>query len=173
LSDQKYTHFLSTGSGSNQIELVLSDDDKVAIEIAANWMGLGKHHYRLSGSHRSLSSNYGWLDIELVEHSEQPDQYTPLNVSVVGIKVICEYFKIPTSPNLEHPEDLGEMQQLGYANWNETFDLLVILQSSTEGNLYGLTEDTDETMDEAQIKHLTRALFALNKTKFMIEDSDI
>jgi len=176
---EKYTHSLSTGSGSTTIDLLLNDDATVVVQIASNWMGIGKHSYELSGTYKVISPAHGWLLIDAVKHKftvNDQEQEEKLAVAIISKKaIIVEYFKISPSPYLENPDDLGSMQQLGYANWNETFDLLLIVQNSDHGYLQAIyeegylvwSEDADEPndSDKAQVETLIHTLLLLDKTK--------
>ena len=175
---EKYQHFLSTGSGSTKIDLSLNDDASVISEIVSNWMGLGKHSYELSGAYKAFSPAHGWILIDTVKHqftSDNQEREEKLSCTIISKKeIIIEYFKISSSPYLEHPSELGSMQQMGYANWNETFELLLILQNSDHAYLEAIHEDdyvawgedAEKSSDKAQVETLVHALLLLDKTKY-------
>jgi hypothetical protein len=172
---EQYKHSQSTGSGSNHIELHLNDDATATIQLVSNWMGLGKHHYDYSGTHKIISPVHGWILIDSLKHQDvsnnQPVE--SFHVSLIERKeIILEYFKIASSPYLEAPSELGAMKDAGYADWNESFELLLILQSFDEGHLYEILQndylvlDAAEAPDKAQVEILVHALLNLEKKKF-------
>lgn len=144
-------------------------------------MGSGKHQYRIQGKRREISPTFGWIIVEQIEHhapnSDKPDAYPlfdPGRVqAILGSEPILEYFLVENSPNPEHPADLGLMSHMNLAEWNSTFDLLVIVQATTEGNLEALEKHgavwSDEPVSPEQIKHFVRALLTPDKTKFKRE----
>ncbi|MGF1506732.1 MAG: hypothetical protein ACFB51_16605 [Anaerolineae bacterium] len=179
MSVEKYTSFLITGTGHRETTLTL-DDETVHIAIKENWMGLGRHDYVLAGRHRQLSSAHGWITIDSADHraygDEEVETTRSYDVKMIGGAVICEYFKIARSPHLEHPGELGHMQRMGYANWPDQFDLLMIVNKFTEDMIYAMKEEgveilTGKLVSEETIKYFTRALLFPNKCKFKREDT--
>lgn len=183
MSKEKYRYFLNTGSGRTAIEIVFADEDTVHIDIESNWMGSGGHRYRLLGKHNEIAPAFGWIMIDQVEYNEpnsdKPDEYQILDRDTVheilGSEPILEYFRVENSPNPEHPADLELMRHMQLAKWNDTFDLLVIVQASTTGNLLGIAElgaVSGEPIDPDVVKHFVSALLTLDKTKYKRE-SDV
>ncbi|MBI5961624.1 MAG: hypothetical protein HY866_22985 [Chloroflexi bacterium] len=175
MMDEKYKYFLNTGSGRTSIDLSLHNDESAVMEIHTVWMASGNHQYHLLGKHKRISDVYGWLLIEQMKHSlplsENPEQNEELNLDIIQAKVIYEYFKVSHSPNIEHPDDLGLMHQFwGLANWNETFDMLVIIHKSVQQNLLCLLDYGDvwseEPADPEYIKQLVYPLLNVDKIKF-------
>lgn len=173
---EKFTHFISTGSGRTTIELSFNDDLSAVFHIDSKWMGLGQHIYEFTGKHKIISPAYGWILLSALKHQTTVDNQEEIeNISISLIEkkeIMLEYFKIPTSPYLENPADLGFMQEMGYANWNETFDLLVILQDFDAGHLSEIHQndyvliDSSEAANKAQIETLVHALLTLDRKKY-------
>ncbi|GHO99907.1 hypothetical protein KSF_099550 [Reticulibacter mediterranei] len=67
MANEIYDYYLGTGSGHISITLQFQDSEDVLLELEEDWMGQGKHRYRLSGKHERFSDSYGWLRIHQVK----------------------------------------------------------------------------------------------------------
>ena len=177
MASEKFHHFLSTGSGITEVDLTLSGDNSAVIEVELNWMGSGQRHYHLVGKYKRVSSSYGWIHIEQIEeHSAKtdvPNRIETFDLGVLQMKVRYEYFRLVSSPNSEHPDDLGLMHDMGYASWNDTFDMVLMLHPSVEARALEFIEKGDirdsaegRLVDGETIRKLGEILLTLDKVKF-------
>lgn len=175
---ERYKYFLKTGSGNTEIQLTFNDDETAIFVIKSSWMGSGRHVYRLMGNVRRLSDVYRWIHIEQVEHRVlvgDSEQAEIIDLAILHSRMIYECFRVAESPNVEHPDDLGAVQAVfNSANWNETFDLLVLLHPSAQGYLLAVSDGSldleDAPLTDAQLKWLVRSLFSPDKTKYALEN---
>jgi hypothetical protein len=166
-------------------------------------MGSDERHYRLHGRNEQLSDGYGRIFIHQVTvqqvtrfspSTKPPERRTEeVDPFALGAGLMYEYLKVARSPVLYHPdEDLTLMQPLGYARWNESFDLVLmsapmITQAldyvrsiqQTDGTPQSLSPEIGEGLDEdddlppipakSVIEHYGNLVFVLDKTKFARE----
>src|SRR5260221_4440668 len=153
-----YEHHLHTGSGWTKAILSLSDDSIATTYFDSRWMYPGVKRYRITWSHTKLSEAYGLLKLYAIE------RYTSLDSDVTVIEyldqIFCEpdfdeerrafyrsvtyeYILLPKS-EVWIPDDmaLDEMRAMGYADWHERFDLVLLLHFSV-AMLDGRLERTD------------------------------
>ena len=134
-------------------------------------MGGQPQHFELDGEQIPFTEQYGWIVIKTIKEvlhggirSIKPD------LSEVIGRIVYEYFQINVTPHHEHPDDLGLMQALGWANYNDSFDMVMYIQKSTETALYNLSEYGDvwseEPISDNVAKELAGILLVLDKCKF-------
>lgn len=132
---ERFRHELWTGSGSDLVVLTL-DGATADLNVQTCWMGPGLKRYRLRCGHRALSQSFGVLAVERVEASDGLGvPFAP--VSVESEECLCpfviEYVRVPASPAYVHEgSQLVDMAPLGYAGWNATFEV-VLLVNDREG----------------------------------------
>jgi hypothetical protein len=147
----KYEHWLSTGSGSHQIDLHFQDGDDVEITVNSNWMGLGKNNSIFYCKHHAQSVACGVLYIQKIIENDSVADF-----SALATVPVYEYIKIPESNVFVHKDDqLFTMKSLGYATWNETFDLMLLLNTFV-----------DVEIEFAEDSHLSTLFRTLDKLKF-------
>lgn len=190
MTNETYQHTLWTGSGSNKATLKVLDNGDVEIEFKMHWMGSGRWNYYLYGKHEAISAFYGWIRIQEVNAAESPVvgpemSRGTIHIEALGVELIYEYVKIASSPVFQHPQqDLSMMVSLGYAGWNESFDLLLLTNTfmleAFEALKYMMADgtvkelypaETLEHIDDSLIRHLESLLFVLDKMKFTRVDT--
>jgi len=126
----RYRHFLKTGSGSNSIDLAC-DETAAELNITTRWMGDGEKRYRLECEHRGLSDSFGLLIVQRLEAaigegvSLQP---VALDPEEILLPLVIEYLRVPKTPVYVHEESqFVMMQPAGYAEWNEHFELVLLV----------------------------------------------
>jgi hypothetical protein len=195
---ETYEHELWTGSGSTRATLQFEASGDIECELHMRWMGSDEHLYHLSGRYEQLSGSYGRIFIRQItvqRITRFPRPATPAESTTeevdpfaLGTDLMYEYLKAARSPVLYHPgEDLTLMRPLGYAGWNEHFDLVLItaplitqgldyLRSIQEADsTTGSSSFNDEISDgddlpplptKSVVKHYENLVFALDKMKF-------
>jgi hypothetical protein len=172
-----YRFFLQTGSGGNQAKLTFSGQDKATITYRSNWMGSGPKQYTIRCSHQPLSALHGTLKLTSIrfEHTNQkirmdqlykiampPD--LPKQYRAIYRWITYEYLKLPES-QVCLPGD-PELQFMKYeffhlADWNEKFDLILLLHFATVLLPWG---------GELENHEIGRLLHSLDKLKFQKEN---
>jgi hypothetical protein len=149
---QRYLHYLRTGSGSDCVEIQL-DDDVAVIAIRRHWMGMGLKRYRLACRHGALSDCYGRLTVERAEAAAGEDE--PFEVIAfddeegILLPLVIEYLTVPRSPvHVPEHSQLTMMRPLGYATWNDSFELALMVYDF-EGRAQGPTlSDICDALDK-------------------------
>jgi hypothetical protein len=125
-----YLSFLRTGSGSDEIEIHL-DGQAVEITIQRHWMGSDLKRYKLTCRQHTLSTSFGLFVVESVEGATGKDGafevITPDEEEML-LPLVIEYVMVSSSPVYVHDRSqLTMMRPLGYATWNDTFDLVLMV----------------------------------------------
>lgn len=157
VDQQRYEGFLRTGSGSQRVSLEL-DGATARIAVDVRWMGQDDVPARreLRFTHQPGSEWYGRLELTtLAIAAESGDALQPapeLNPDEALLPLFIEYVRVPPTPVFVHPESaLAEMQPLGYARWNEHFQLILLVDDA-EGWPEGvLWEDLRGRLDKAKL----------------------
>ena len=149
--DEVYEYYLWTGGfGKTSVKLILHGDGSAEIMFVQH----SEHTYSLHGRYERWSEGYGWVRISHVEHTYKPvfppeteATTTDVHIEVFEVELIYEYVKLTATPFYHHPQDaLTEMRDLGYAGWNESFDLLLMptpfMYEVLEATQYQLEEGT-------------------------------
>jgi hypothetical protein len=155
-----YLNFLRTGSGSDEIRICLNGDAS-QILIRRKWMGSEPKQYKLACRQHELSTDFGLLTVDRIEAAmgdSGPFELVALNEEEVLLPLVVEYAKVLPSPVYVHEESqLAAMAPLGYASWNESFDLILMVH------------DFDW---RAESEPLTDICSALDKRKFALSKSE-
>jgi hypothetical protein len=123
---QRFDSFLATGSGSGSVELDL-DTDVATVRLRSRWMGVQRpERFELRFEHRTRAEHHGVLaltgataDGVAVPMPTGDEALLPLSV---------EYLRVPSTGVYLHPESpLADMAPLGYAEWTQRFDLLLLV----------------------------------------------
>lgn len=148
---QRFDSFLATGSGSGSVELDL-DTDTATVRLRSRWMGVDRpERFELRFGHRARTGHHGILELTAatadgvaVPMPTGDDALLPL---------VVEYLRVPSTSVYLHPQSpLADMGELGYAEWTQRFDLLLLV---VEG--YAWPEDEPwtqlrETLDKAKLE---------------------
>lgn len=126
----KYMHYLRTGSGTTEVQLRL-EPDSAELDILSHWMLTGLQRFKLSCRRVKHSDVFGALLVEQIEIATQEDgpfQALTLNEEELLLPLVIEYLTVPQCPVLVHDaSQLIMMRQLGYATWNDFFDLVLMV----------------------------------------------
>jgi hypothetical protein len=126
----KYLSYLRTGSGSDEIE-VQTEGPSAEISIRRHWMGSGLKRYKLACRQRALSASFGLFVVERIEAAfdeDGPFQTTTLDEEEILLPLVIEYVTVSASPVYVHDQsDLVMMRPLGYATWNDSFELVLMV----------------------------------------------
>lgn len=135
---ESYESYLSTGSGSQQVQLTLGPETAHVV-LRYRWMGIDDIPARceLRFAHRPLSAQHGLLELVWVaiadDDSTDPKPVPGPSEEQALLPLTIEYLRVPASAVHVHAESqLHAMRPTGYADWNETFELL-LLADDTEG----------------------------------------
>lgn len=169
-----YEHVLFTGSGSNKASITFSGQDKAIITYRSNWMGSGLKQYVMRCVHQPFSPQHGVLRLTSIrfEHTKQTIRMDQLH------KIACppdlpqefrssyrwisyEYLKLSESQFFLPPDP--ELQFMKYeffhsADWNERFDLLLLLHFAPVVHPWG---------GELEDHEIGSLLHSLDKLKFL------
>jgi hypothetical protein len=168
-----YKHHMWTGSGWREVILVFTDNDTAIVEYDGRSMGNNPLRYRSRWHHDKFSDSYGLLRLRALERyisldsdatttvdlativldADTPDELHPLYTDIS-----FEYIRLPHSEVwIADDPGLEEMRAMGYARWNDTFDLITFFHFSA-AYLEGKLEGTD----------LGNLISGLDKTKFAV-----
>lgn len=123
---QRFDSFLATGSGSGSVELDL-DTDTATVRLRSRWMGVDRpERFELRFGHRARAGHHGVLELTsatadgvAVPMPSGDDALLPL---------IVEYLRVPSTSVYLHPQSpLADMGRLGYAEWTQRFDLVLLV----------------------------------------------
>ncbi|RSM77806.1 hypothetical protein DMH04_34365 [Kibdelosporangium aridum] len=134
--DETFEGFLRTGSGSERVTLELTEAE-ARIVIEYRWMGQGDEPRRCELRFRHEPGK-----LELLSAAAGDDELTPVPELSDGdalLPLIVEYVRVPPTPVRVHPQSqLAAMRPLGYATWNDHFDLLLLpeLEGWPEASLW-------------------------------------
>jgi len=172
-----YKHHLWTGSGWREVILAFTDDDTALVEYDGRSMGNNPLRYRLHWHHDKFSDTYGVLRLRSLERYESLDSDATTAVDLATIvldadtpdellplysDISFEYIRLPHGVVwIADDPGLEEMRAMGYARWNDTFDLITFFHFSA-AYLEGKLEGTD----------LGNLISGLDKTKFAVVSPD-
>lgn len=126
----RYLNYLRTGSGSDEIALQI-EDAAAEINIRRNWMGSGLQRYKLACRQQTLSTSFGLFVVERVEAAKGEDgpwEVVELDEEDALLPLVIEYVTVSTSPVYVHDHcQLAMIRPLGYASWNESFELVLMV----------------------------------------------
>jgi hypothetical protein len=138
----KYVHWISTGSGSNNVALHFHEGDSAEILVNTNWMGAGKHDAIFVCQHLPQSPTYGVLQVKTIKEDD-----IEIDFSALDTIPIYEYIKTPESKDYLHKDDaLTLMRSQGYATWNETFDLVLMLNAFVDTAIASIEDEKLSTL---------------------------
>jgi hypothetical protein len=157
--EQKYKSYLWTGSGSYEIILSFFEDNITHLVYTSGWMGRDKQKYLFRCKNEALSQAHGVLrvqalevennsgDVTNFEFDEHVDEGTDERPNKV---IFFEYFKLPQREEyIIHDNVLAEMRAMGYAGWNEKFDMFLLslftLGLSEQSEIGGVVRSLDKT----------------------------
>ena len=166
--------WLWTGSSRNRCEILIKLDESVEIATHHYGMGVKVHEYRLLGIHIPVTPAYGILRIreiwKLAPLEDPKQQRLALNIADFAGAIEFEYFRFETSPHYQHPSDaLAMMSTLGYAGWNEDFEVFLALALFVEEILeaiHYMLETPDEPQPSPDAVEVEQLLRMLDKRKF-------
>lgn len=123
---QRFDSFVATGSGSGSVELDL-DTETATVRLRARWMGVEQpERFELRFAHRPRSEHHGLL--ELLAATADGAEVPPPTGGQALLPLMVEYLRVPSTPVYLHPQSpLAEMGPLGYAEWTQRFDLLLLV----------------------------------------------
>ncbi|MBO0793540.1 MAG: hypothetical protein J2P36_21680 [Ktedonobacteraceae bacterium] len=179
MTNERYQHELWTGSGSTKASLQFQEPGDIECELHMRSMGADECHYHLTGRYERLSDTYGrifiqQISVQCVDRASSGAQSSPpsekkaeeVDLTTLGTDLIYEYIKVDRSPVFYHPdEDLTLMSPLGYAGWNEFFDLLLITDPFIVQTV-DTFNDAEEAPDERLQGHWRNVVYVLDKLKF-------
>jgi len=139
-----HIHRLWTGSGRTEVTFSFADDDTAKIVFYSRWMGSEFKRYKLQFDHKKYSETYGVLSLRSIERCPSVDTdevvaedirklIANLNIPEDEIdesycEIRYEYIRLSNNePYIPDEPDLEMMRPLGYAGWNDTFDLILLL----------------------------------------------
>lgn len=126
----KFANYLRTNSGSDEIDIQI-DDPRVEINIRRRWMGAGVKRYKLECRCHPLSDAFGLFIVErilLATGDESPFETLTIDEEEVLLPLVIEYVTVSTSPVYVHDaSQFVVMQELGYATWNDSFQLVLMV----------------------------------------------
>jgi hypothetical protein len=131
-----YTGFLHTGSGSDTITMTV-DGDAVHITIRSRWMAQDwPHRCELWLNHHRLAGHHGVLRVTTAATAPDDESATTplpeLTDEDAILPLTLEYLLVgPTERYVPPSSMLAAMGPAGYATWNDTFELLLLV--SDEG----------------------------------------
>ena len=128
---ETYEGYLTTGSGSDTVRLELGPDT-ARIVLGSRWMFVDDVPERceLRFAHRPIDERHGLLELtgaSAAERDGEPEPLPDLSDEDALLPVIVEYLRVPsTAVHMHRNSQLATMRPLGYAEWNERFDLLLL-----------------------------------------------
>lgn len=132
-ADPRYVGYLRTGSGSQEVLLELGTDT-AQITVLNRWPGQHEVPARceLRFRHRVISDRHGWLElVDAAAAATAEDELLPLPAlsdDEVLLPLIVEYLRLPETTTFIHPgSTLHVMRAGGYAEWNDVFELLLLV----------------------------------------------
>jgi hypothetical protein len=169
---------LKTGAGRHNYEVVFYDGDAAEIVVDYVYMGIDRHRYHLYGTRRAISDSYGWIRIDRIEKAAPvPNSDSPqsLDISDFEGNILFEYYHISRTPFHQHPHDmLTMMQPMGYADWQEYFEVVLVLHPFAEETFDALRymhenpSDDYDPPDVDAIEEIEDILSMLDKKKLEI-----
>lgn len=128
-----YEGFLWTGSGSERVTLELGVD-RALIVIKFRWMGQDAVPSRceLRFMHRPGDDWHGQLELlDAATAVDEESELVPvpeLSPDDAPLPLVVEYLRVEATPVHVHPESqLVVMRPWGYADWNDHFHLLLLV----------------------------------------------
>src|SRR5919108_169402 len=162
--DRHYEHYLCTGSGWTHAVLSFGADNTAVIYYDARWMGSELNRCKLTWAHDPQSQSYGLLRLSSIERyvDVETNKTVPENLDeLVNAPdeesrefyrgITYEYIVLPKSEVwIADGPDYEQMAALGWAQWHESFDLVLLLHFS----IAMIKGKLDETRLGSSLQHL-------------------
>ena len=139
ITHDTYVYRFWTGSGSNTAELTFFERDRAAIVFTSDWMGVRKEQSTFSCTVHPLTPTHGLVRVLTIEGQDQQKLYRAVPFPAKGeesdlsvepdTEILYEYLILQAAEeHVQVDRVVLEISQMGYAGWNETFDLLLLLR---------------------------------------------
>jgi hypothetical protein len=158
----EFDSHLATGCGGDDLQLRVDEPDTVTIVVRSRWMGQSPFAARLVCRRVAQDAAFGWLRVVSLIAIEGESERV-LTLPELPFPPLLEYIVRAQTDFVIPPDaDLAWMRDLGYAAWNEHWQLLVWVHPRFER--YTPIDDEDELPEGAAA--LNRSLALLDKARF-------
>src|SRR5262249_30531328 len=128
------------------------EDDAVEISIRRHWMGSDTTRYKLKCRRYALSTAFGLFVLEHVEAAIGANasfSAVTLDEEEMLLPLVIEYVTVPSSPVYVHEQSqLVAMRPLGYATWNDSFELVLMIHDFEGRASQKLIADICDVLDK-------------------------